>query len=132
MFVVWLRLKLPSHIHCRNDAELCQTCKKTKPAENNGEFEQAAAKFFNKQLRQKCNLTQLVKGCARWLAQVKTICQTGPTEFKLGFGGEAKPLPGVYFYFTNPLLRAAMRAGGIRLLDSKPSLTLTRKLARGR
>ena len=55
----------------------------------------------------------------------------GPTEFKLGFGGEVKTLPGVYCYFVNPLVRAVMRGGLAKLLDSERSITLARKLARG-
>ena len=56
----------------------------------------------------------------------------GPTEFKLGFGGEVKTLPGVYCYFVNPLVRAVMRGGLAKLLDSERGVTLARWLARGR
>jgi lipid II:glycine glycyltransferase (peptidoglycan interpeptide bridge formation enzyme) len=55
----------------------------------------------------------------------------GAAEFKLGFGGEVKKLPGVFCHFTNPLLRGAMRAGGATLLDSNRSVRLARRLARG-
>jgi lipid II:glycine glycyltransferase (peptidoglycan interpeptide bridge formation enzyme) len=56
----------------------------------------------------------------------------GPTEFKLGFGGEVTTLPGVFCHFTNPLVRAGMRGGLVRLLNSERSITLARRLARGR
>ena len=56
----------------------------------------------------------------------------GPTEFKLGFGGEVKTLPGVYCYFLNPLVRAAMRTGVARLLDSERCVTLARWVKRAR
>ena len=57
---------------------------------------------------------------------------SGPSEFKLGFGGEVKTLPGVFCHFTNPLVRSAMRAGCAKLLDSELGVTLARRLARGR
>jgi lipid II:glycine glycyltransferase (peptidoglycan interpeptide bridge formation enzyme) len=56
----------------------------------------------------------------------------GPTEFKLGFGGEVKVLPGAYCYFPNPLVRTAMRTGVARLLDSQTGVNLARKAARRR
>jgi lipid II:glycine glycyltransferase (peptidoglycan interpeptide bridge formation enzyme) len=56
----------------------------------------------------------------------------GPAEFKLGFGGEVKTLPGVYCYFLNPLIRTAMRTGVARLLDSERCVTLARRVKRAR
>ena len=56
----------------------------------------------------------------------------GPSEFKLGFGGEVKMLPGVYCYFSNPLVRLAMRGGLARLLDSRQFVRLAQRVRRGR
>ena len=53
----------------------------------------------------------------------------GPTEFKLGFGGEVKKLPGAYCHFVSPLARAAMRLGLVHLLNSEACVRLARKAA---
>ena len=54
----------------------------------------------------------------------------GATDFKLGFGGEVRMLPGAYCYFPNPLVRAASQIGLARLLDSKAGVKLAKKVRR--
>ena len=56
----------------------------------------------------------------------------GVTSFKLGFGGTIKMLPGAYCCFLPPLLRAAMRIGLVRLLDSKACINLAMTMWRRR
>lgn len=41
------------------------------------------------------------------------------TYFKVGFGGRIVTLPGEFCYFPNPLVRALLRAGGLRVLRSR-------------
>ncbi len=60
------------------------------------------------------------------------LARDGSTEFKLGFGGTIKPLPGAYCCFIHPLARMAKRAGVVRLLDSEACVTLVRKVRRQR
>jgi lipid II:glycine glycyltransferase (peptidoglycan interpeptide bridge formation enzyme) len=47
------------------------------------------------------------------------------TFFKLGFGGEIKVLPGAYCYFSNPLVRMALRGWGRKFIDSRMLHRLT-------
>jgi lipid II:glycine glycyltransferase (peptidoglycan interpeptide bridge formation enzyme) len=43
----------------------------------------------------------------------------GPSNFKLGFGGNPTLLPDPYYRFYHPILRAFGRAGGSRLVESR-------------
>ena len=54
----------------------------------------------------------------------------GATSFKLGFGGAVRMLPGAYCYFIPPLVRAAMRLGLVRLLNSRACINLARNVWR--
>ena len=73
------------------------------------------------------------QGCQQFdFVNIELDEASGPTEFKLGFGGEVKTLPGVFCHFTNPLVRSAMRGGMAKLLDSQRCVTLARRLARAR
>ncbi len=56
----------------------------------------------------------------------------GSTDFKLGFGGIIKPLPGAYCCFIHPLARVAKRTGVVKLLDSEVCVTLVRRVRRQR
>jgi peptidoglycan pentaglycine glycine transferase (the first glycine) len=58
--------------------------------------------------------------------QVRAGSSGDVTSFKLGFGGEIKVLPGAYCYFSNPLVRLALRGWGGKFLDSRMVQGLTK------
>ena len=78
------------------------------------------------------DFVSLNPGHARALAEGNTTRSAvdGASNFKLGFGGEVKLLPGAYLYFPNPLVRLAMRFGPAKRLISSLGSRLARAASR--